>query len=88
MEKKKAAKKTGKGGRETEEDKVMKTKIKEHFKDRDMSNVTEYSRKTETNMFHVHRTWKTLVSVMKSAVTHIRTGQKGISLQFFFLSDI
>lgn len=67
MEKKKAAKKTGKGGRKTE-DKVMKTKIKEHFKERVMSSVTEYSRKTETNMFHVHWTWKSLVTV-KSAVT-------------------
>lgn len=69
MEKKKAAKRTGKGGRKTEEDKVMKTKIKEHFEDRVMSSVTVYSRKTETNMFHVHWTWKSQVTVMKSAVT-------------------
>lgn len=63
----------------------MKTKIKEHLKDRVMSSVTEYSRKTETNMFHVHWTWKSLVTVMKSAVTHIRTGQSRNKPAIFFV---
>ena len=50
-----------------------------------MSSVTEYSRKTETNMFHVHWTWKSLVTIMKSAVTHIRTGQRNKPAIFFVL---